>query len=89
MDATNETILKSLGVFTAGKVGNSIKVTIPATAEIENGTSLEIFQRADGSLVMKPQHVNIWKTDYVANHDFEADKRIIGNLDGARVGKEI
>ncbi|WP_127848601.1 hypothetical protein [Lacticaseibacillus hulanensis] len=89
MDATKKSRLKSLGTFTVGKVGNFMKVTIPSSAEIVSGTQLEIFQEADGSLVLKPKHVNIWNTDLVKHHDFEADKKTIGNLDGMRVGREI
>lgn len=89
MATTGEPLGELLGTFTVRKHGNTVKVTIPSSAKIEGGTQLEVIQTSDGSLVMKPKHVNIWDTDFVKHHDFEVDKKIIGNTDGTRVGREI
>lgn len=84
-----------LGSVTAGKVGNSIKVTIPSDADVEAGTEFNAFiEEQDGRdrivFEVKPKkHVNIWHTDFVKEHDFQKDKEIIGELQDNRVGREI
>lgn len=82
---------KLLGTFTADKIGNSIKVTIPAAANIEAGTLLEAFLESDDCLVYQPKsekNQNFWDSDFVQNHDFEHDKAIFSELQGHRIGKE-
>jgi hypothetical protein len=88
MDTT--TNKKILGTFTVGKVGNSLKVTIPAGAGIKNGSKVIASITDNGELVYttEKKHVNIWHTDFVKSDEFKRDKEIIGELQGTPVGKE-
>jgi antitoxin component of MazEF toxin-antitoxin module len=90
MDTKKKNERKELGTFTAGKVGNSIKITIPADANVKAGTLLEAYLEPDGRLVYQPKtNENFWDSDFVNSHNFEHDKEIIGELQGTSVGKEV
>ncbi|WDF82830.1 hypothetical protein PQ472_00900 [Lacticaseibacillus pabuli] len=91
-EKTKKSDLERAGTFTVGRVGNSLKVTIPTSAHIREGEQLTLYLEANGTLVYRPKkrHVSIWDTDFVNHYDFDADKKAIGTSDDVKhVGKEL
>ena len=92
MDIKEKNNSQSYGNFIVRKTGNSLSLTIPKKANIAEGTEFQLSINSAGQLVFTPEkkHVNIWHTDKAKNHDFEADKKIVGTPDDfGKVGREL
>jgi len=92
MSKTKQQDLDCVGTFTVERVGNSLKVTIPTSAHIQEGEQLTLYLAENGSLVYRPKktHTSVWDTDFADDYDFDADKKAIGTSDDyKRVGKEL
>lgn len=92
MSNTEQQDLDCVGTFTVERVGDSLKVTIPTSAHIQEGEQLTLYLANNGSLVYRPKktHISVWDTDFVDDYDFDADKEVIETSDDyKRIGKEL
>lgn len=79
-----------LGRFTTRRSGNSLSLTVPADAGVNEGQEYLLLVDDDGTLKYEPQRINPWHTKAIQKIDFEAMKREIGIVsEEPSRGKEV
>lgn len=67
-----------LGRFTTRRSGNSLSLTVPADAGVNEGQEYLLVIADDGTLKYEPQRINPWHTKAIKKIDFAAMKKDIG-----------
>lgn len=78
----------SLGTYTARQVGDSLIITVPATAGVTAGTRFELTVNGNGDLTYHRVKSNPWTDGTYANIDFDELRKTYGTVDDTPVGKE-
>ncbi|QUS97945.1 hypothetical protein [Lacticaseibacillus paracasei] len=79
-----------LGRFTTRRSGNSLSLTVPADAGVNEGQEYLLLVDDEGTLKYEPQRINPWHTKAIQKIDFDAMKREIGIVsEEPSRGKEV
>jgi len=78
-----------IGEFETRKIGNSLVLTVPKKAGVEERIKYLLVKKADGSLVYRPVENNPWLAGDYDDIDFKTLNQTLGDGENGRpVGKE-